>query len=131
MGDHFGNTLVVPCHYVLFTLLTIVGNGILYDEFKVDSEKQVLLFVLGILSTFGGVGIISSGRATEEEESMLVGAVDETDQEYKKLHAIGNNLPSLSLSLGARPSLSVHLQDASPARAMRRSISSRTPLNRR
>ncbi|KAL1523556.1 hypothetical protein AB1Y20_018492 [Prymnesium parvum] len=80
----FGNSEVIPCHYVCFTLSSIVGTSLMYQEFSVKSIgvcKQYIdlhLFGDGCFLTFLGVYLITSGRTKAELE-----AVNE-DVEYVK-----------------------------------------------
>jgi len=59
---HFGNTLVVPCYYVCFTLATIIGTGVLYQYFSDVDGAALIAFIFGIFFTSSGVSIITSGK---------------------------------------------------------------------
>ena len=66
---------VVPTHYVLFTLASIVGPSILYQELTMDNDileypgyVMLPLFLIGIAMTFSGVFIIN-GKKKEAPSS--------------------------------------------------------------
>jgi hypothetical protein len=73
--EKYDASVVVPTHYVLFSLASITGPSILYQELTMDSTilkygnafLQVTMFLLGIGLTFGGVGIISSGKGRTDD----------------------------------------------------------------
>jgi len=67
---------VVPVHYVMFTLASITGPSILYQELTLDSavlpyNAAVMLpcFIFGVSSTFAGVLLISAGKSPMEGSS--------------------------------------------------------------
>jgi len=65
-------SLVVPTHYVLFTLASIGAPSVLYQELTLDPSRlgknalppgvMVLLFTIGIMLVCGGVRTLSMGR---------------------------------------------------------------------
>jgi len=66
---HFDASIVIPTHYVLFTIFSILGPSILYQQLTMTSEQFPLpgaymyaLFLCGIGLTFLGVVIISTGH---------------------------------------------------------------------
>lgn len=74
---------MVPTHYVLFTLSSIVGPSILYRELTLDADylpyppaTMLTLFILGIALTFGGVAIITAPKPKTKRpvRASLVGA---------------------------------------------------------
>jgi len=70
---HFSAGVVVPTHFVLFTFFSILGPSILYHElsmsatFMLPAALMLLLFLLGIGLTFGGVFVLGSGKASPVE----------------------------------------------------------------
>jgi len=58
----FGNSEVIPCHYVTFTLFSILSTTIVYQEFTSDNPFYLHLFLDGCLLTFCGVRLITTGR---------------------------------------------------------------------
>ena len=68
-------SVVVPTHYVLFTLASILAPSILYQELTLDQHLleynpglMVTLFILGISCTCGGVMVISGGKVRRSVE---------------------------------------------------------------
>ncbi|KAG5363345.1 NIPA-like protein 3 [Yarrowia sp. B02] len=55
----FPSTVVIPTHFVLFTLSVIVGSDMTYHDFDGMSRGQITCFVGGCLVTFGGVTVIA------------------------------------------------------------------------
>jgi len=70
---HFDAGVVVPTHFVLFTFFSIVGPSVLYHELSLDANfmlpapVMLLLFLVGIALTFGGVFILGSGKGVAPE----------------------------------------------------------------
>ena len=70
--ENFGNSEVIPTHYVTFTLFSIIATSIIYQEFSITSQGvcprfiYVHLFIDGILMTFLGVWLITSNRLPAE-----------------------------------------------------------------
>ena len=58
----YGNTEVVPVYYCTFTVFSILGGALIYNELAGISVPQGLMFGFGILLAFGGVAILMSGR---------------------------------------------------------------------
>ena len=76
--ENYPSTLVIPLHYVLFTIFSITGPSILYQELTLDPAQLPLppplmmgLFVGGILMTFLGVATLSSGHG--DDDSAIAG----------------------------------------------------------
>jgi hypothetical protein len=73
---------VIPTQFVLFTISTIVGSAILYDDFKELGASKIMQFVFGCMLTFLGVYFITSNRdkvmhrARDDFPSPLSGAGD-------------------------------------------------------
>ncbi len=63
----FGNSEVIPAHYVTFVLYSIVATTIFYQEFNADNLFHLHLFLDGAMLTFSGVYLITSGRKDEGE----------------------------------------------------------------
>lgn len=69
----FGNSEVIPCHYVTFTLFSIIGTSITYQEFAIAYEGVCRIginlhyFLDGCAFTFAGVWLITSDRAPTSE----------------------------------------------------------------
>mmetsp|Transcript_25224 Transcript_25224/g.99541 ORF Transcript_25224/g.99541 Transcript_25224/m.99541 type:complete len:209 (-) Transcript_25224:976-1602(-) len=70
----FGNTEVVPRHYVLFTLFTILGAQVVFKEFDSDKANPIGL-VFAIMTTTAGVHLVAS----EDEQAKTAG--DEFESE--------------------------------------------------
>jgi len=60
----FGNTQVIPVHYVTFTFFSIMATSIFYQEFVVDEAVYLHLFLDGAALTFLGVFFITSSADT-------------------------------------------------------------------
>lgn len=56
----FNATMVLPVHFVLFTISVIVGSAIAFQEFKNTDAAHFALFVIGCGFTFIGVWLITS-----------------------------------------------------------------------
>jgi drug/metabolite transporter (DMT)-like permease len=56
----FNATMVLPVHFVLFTISVIVGSAITFQEFKNSDATHLALFVIGCGFTFIGVWLITS-----------------------------------------------------------------------
>ncbi|KAI8866673.1 hypothetical protein GQ42DRAFT_107989, partial [Ramicandelaber brevisporus] len=50
--------LQVPVFYVVWTVFDIIGGGIYYDEFAGFTATKAVVFSLGVLIIFAGVGIL-------------------------------------------------------------------------
>jgi len=61
MAD-FGNSQVIPVHYVTFTLFSIIATSLFYQEFVVDEPFYLHLFLDGCALTFLGVYLITTTR---------------------------------------------------------------------
>jgi hypothetical protein len=75
--QRFDSTQVIPIQFVLFTLNVILGSAILYRDFESATASQGTKFVGGCLLTFLGVYLITSGRASNEDESSEEGDEEE------------------------------------------------------
>lgn len=56
---HFHSTQVVPTYYILFTLASISGGGIVLQDFWRFERTSALGFSAGAALCFGGVGLIT------------------------------------------------------------------------
>lgn len=56
----FDATLVLPVHFVLFTISVIIGSEITYHDFEYTDPVHFTLFFAGCLLTFYGVWLITS-----------------------------------------------------------------------
>ena len=54
-----------PVYYCTFTVFSIVGGALIYDELGGISVAQAIMFGCGILAAFAGVAILMSGRESE------------------------------------------------------------------
>lgn len=82
--ERFDNTTVVPVYYILFTLSTVTGSAMLYQDFYEQPWAAVFLFVSGCFLCFGGVGLLTTGRAEHKGEAhpqghVQLGAVDDVE----------------------------------------------------
>lgn len=59
----FDSTMVLPVHFVLFTISVIVGSAIMYRDFQHTDSGHLAFFFVGCLLTFCGVWIITSSAA--------------------------------------------------------------------
>lgn len=55
----FPSTVVIPTHFVLFTLSVIIGSATTYHDFDGMTMGQIACFVGGCIVTFGGVTVIA------------------------------------------------------------------------
>jgi len=86
----FGNSEVIPVHYVTFTLFSIVVVSIVYQEFSVANDGvcpqyiYLHLFIDGCILTFLGVWLITSNRLPAEDflkdETPLLNEDDSAEQ---------------------------------------------------
>jgi len=61
----FGNSVVVPLYYCTFTLASVIGAAIVYDEFACMGLDDALMFSGGILAAIIGVWLLGGGRRPE------------------------------------------------------------------
>jgi hypothetical protein len=64
---------VVPIYYILFTLSTITGSAMLYQDFYNQPADAVVVFVFGCLLCFAGVALLTSGRVFMDEDGEMDG----------------------------------------------------------
>ncbi|KAL9618653.1 MAG: hypothetical protein Q9160_006620 [Pyrenula sp. 1 TL-2023] len=66
--QRFDSTQVIPTQFVLFTISVIMGSAVLYRDFESAGADRVGKFIGGCLLTFLGVYLITSKRATNNNE---------------------------------------------------------------
>ncbi|KAJ2395747.1 hypothetical protein GGI05_001439, partial [Coemansia sp. RSA 2603] len=49
----------VPVFYVVWTVFDIIGGGVYFNEFKMFTTVEYVLFTLGVAVIFSGVGLLS------------------------------------------------------------------------
>ncbi|CAG8542318.1 13687_t:CDS:2 [Gigaspora margarita] len=71
----------VPIFFCNWTVFDIIGGGIYYDEFRNYGIEEYVMFIVGVLLIFFGVGILSKRLAnlSKEEEEL-----NERQKELKK-----------------------------------------------
>lgn len=104
----FGNSEVIPCHYVTFTLFSIVGTSITYKEFAIQYEGVCRIginlhyFLDGCFFTFLGVWLITSDRAPapgehpgieDEPGTEMLALADKRASEHVELNLTGGSNP--------------------------------------
>ena len=70
----YGNSEVVPVYYCTFTIFSITGGALIYNELAGISVAQALMFGFGVLCAFFGVGVLMSGRSPEVPEQRAKGS---------------------------------------------------------
>ena len=70
----YGNTEVVPVYYCTFTLMSILGGMLVYNELGSIDVAGGILFGFGVLLAFCGVGVLMSGRHPEAAKAKTDGA---------------------------------------------------------
>ncbi|KAL7750401.1 hypothetical protein RI367_004174 [Sorochytrium milnesiophthora] len=71
--------LQVPAYFVVFTLCSIVSAAIYFDDFSNFSAVQYVLFIVGVIITFGGVGVLA-GRLSSGSPRAPAAEADEMDE---------------------------------------------------
>ena len=108
----FGNTQVVPVYYCTFTLCSVVGAAVVFDEMDCLTLRSALMFGGGCVAAALGVFFVTSGT-----------------------HAEGHGLPADQMMTvrGHHPLLTAHarcLGDSSRARPLARSRTRSRSLTR-
>lgn len=107
----YGNSEVVPVYYCTFTVFSITGGALIYNELGGISAAQAVMFGMGVLCAFTGVAVLMSGRA-QESAAMLGGAKqltvvppEEEDAEAGAGVAPGSPNPTTPQRLKQSPSM--------------------------
>ena len=65
--------VVIPTHYVLFTIVSIICPSVLYQQLTLDPELlpmspmlMLFMFLFGVAACFGGVWLIVAGKKPQE-----------------------------------------------------------------
>ncbi len=66
--QRFDSTQVIPIQFVLFTISVIIGSAVLYRDFESADAARFGKFFGGCALTFLGVYMITSARASGEDE---------------------------------------------------------------
>ena len=64
----FDGVFIIPVLQVFWTLFAIMTGGIFFQEFQEYTPKMLGLFVVGVLTIFSGVVLLSPRQSTVEEE---------------------------------------------------------------
>lgn len=97
----FDATMVLPVHFVLFTLSVIIGSAITFHDFENTDPPHIALFFIGCVLTFIGVALITSSppQPTLHETQPLAGSSDQPN--YSSVSSLANT--SLTLPQSSRP----------------------------
>lgn len=60
----FDATMVLPVHFVFFTISVIVGSAITFHDFENSDPGHIFIFFLGCILTFIGVWLITSSSSS-------------------------------------------------------------------
>ena len=58
----YGNSEVVPVYYCTFTVFSITGGALIYNELGGISAAQAVMFGMGVLCAFTGVAVLMVGE---------------------------------------------------------------------
>merc|ERR1711988_766260 len=75
----FGISVVVPIHYCTFTVCSVVGAAIVYNELVCLTVSGTLLFVFGCLSSFAGIFLINRTKGETKEDTTTISTTDGDD----------------------------------------------------
>jgi hypothetical protein len=92
----YGNVEVVPVYYTTFTLASVVGGAVVYNEFDGISRLRTLLFVLGMCCSLGGVSAVVSGRATPLVEFEAPPLYEEDDEQALMAGGAADEAPAVA-----------------------------------
>lgn len=87
--QNFDATVVVPTHFVMFTISVITGSAVVFHDFEEKSPGQLASFFVGCILTFIGVWLITWRGPNSSSSS-------------------SSTSPSSAKHSGVRPSLSSH-----------------------
>jgi hypothetical protein len=90
----FGNTETVPVYYCTFTIMSITGGAIVFNEFGAVTGGKAAMFGFGVVLALLGVCLITSNR-TKAQPFLGITQVDE------KLHQLEDETKFSSVSFGS------------------------------
>jgi len=67
--NHFDNTQVLPVYQCFFTICSVLGGMLVYNEFQSVTPEAFIQFVAGCALSVGGVLVLLSGRRTGGHKS--------------------------------------------------------------
>ncbi|CAK4182570.1 unnamed protein product [Aphanomyces euteiches] len=62
--EHFDAVFIVPIFQCVFISISIVGGAVYFDEFAAMSTTTLIMFLVGVLITLTGVGVLSQRDMT-------------------------------------------------------------------
>lgn len=74
LAGAFGRVCAV--YYCTFTLASVVGGAVVYDEFRTIAASQLVLFACGMLGAVCGVAVLMSGRGTPHRFAAVADGLD-------------------------------------------------------
>lgn len=85
----FDNSEVIPTHYVCFTLLSVIGATVVYQEWHIPKDEatgcssfwRAHLFLDGIMCTILGVYFITTMRGAKAPKRSLIDGDDDIDDD--------------------------------------------------
>lgn len=77
----YGNTEVVPVYYCTFTLMSIIGGSLVYNELGAIDTFGAVLFGCGVLLAFGGVGLLMSGHAPTQAKPKKISRKEDVEMD--------------------------------------------------
>jgi len=89
----FGNTETVPVYYCTFTLMSIIGGAIVFNEFGAVTGGKAAMFGMGIVLALAGVVLITSNRS-KSQQFRSMSHVDE------KLHQLEDDSKVTAITFG-------------------------------
>lgn len=71
---HFDASVVIPVHFVFFTISVVIGSAITFKDFEQKTFWEIVAFFIGCLLTFAGVWIIGgpSGNSPPSQNSAIL-----------------------------------------------------------
>lgn len=61
---HFDASVVIPVHFVFFTISVVIGSAITFKDFEQKTFWEIVAFFIGCLLTFAGVWIIGGPNSS-------------------------------------------------------------------
>ncbi|KAG0268825.1 hypothetical protein DFQ27_005612 [Actinomortierella ambigua] len=83
--------LQVPVFFTIWVLLDIIGGGIYYGEFKGFTAKKYVMFCLGVLIVFTGVGFLAKRLAVLAREDAGVASPSTTAASQRNSAVVGGS----------------------------------------